>query len=72
MTIIEYKPHCANCGALIDEEVTYSEIIYGDRNSKLLLSTGIEINPRRCSHCDEIFVGIQMREPRKVGIEETI
>lgn len=70
MTTIEYKPHCANCGALIDEEVTYSEIISEHRTGlRLLTPDGIEINPYRCNHCGEFFDGITIRQPRNVGPE---
>ena len=38
MTKIVYLPHCARCGALINEEVTYSdEVIKDETLSKLYL-----------------------------------
>lgn len=64
---IEYKPHCAACGALIDEEVTYGDlIIEGRAISDYSYSKDIEINPCRCKNCGEIFDGIIIKLPKKV------
>ena len=70
MTKIEYKPHCAKCGTLINAEVTYGKIIHRNRNLMLRLLDDIEINPRRCNNCGEIFDGITIRPPKEVeGVE---
>lgn len=68
MTKIEYKPHCAKCGALINEEVTYRDVVIGGRAiSDYLYSDGIEINPGRCNNCGEMFNKIEMKMPKKDG-----
>lgn len=66
MTKIVYKPHCAKCGALINEEVSYRDIIFEDRaSSDCLYLSDIAIEPYRCNHCGEIFNLIEVKIPKK-------
>lgn len=68
MTKIEYKPHCANCGALIDQEVTYRDIISEGKSIRdYSYSNGIAIDPYRCSYCGEMFNRIEVKMPKKNG-----
>ncbi len=67
MTKIEYKPHCARCGALIDEEVTYSDIVIKSQiNINCYFYNGIKTNPYRCPNCGDIFDGIEIKMPKKI------
>lgn len=66
MTKIEYKPHCGKCGALINEEVTYRDVIIeGKSISDYSYSNGIEISPYRCNNCGEPFNLIEIKMPEK-------
>lgn len=68
MTKIEYKPHCGKCGALIDEEVTYQDVISEGRAiSDYSYSNGIEISPYQCNNCGEMFDKIEIKMPKKDG-----
>lgn len=63
---IIYKPHCASCGALINEEVVYRshEIRYA--NGYLYHKSGfIDIEPNRCTRCGEIFEIIEVPIPQE-------
>ena len=62
MTKIEYKPHCGKCGALIDEEISYRNIIVEGR---LINPSGIVIEPYRCKNCGELFNIIEVAPPNK-------
>ena len=65
MTKIVYLPHCARCGALIKEEVIYSdEVIKDETLSKLYLRKNRNISPYSCKNCGEIFDVIEIKVPR--------
>ncbi len=68
MTKIVYKPHCAKCGALIDEEVSYRNIITEGRAiSDYSYPRDIVIDPYRCNWCGEMFNQIEVKMPKKDG-----
>jgi DNA-directed RNA polymerase subunit RPC12/RpoP len=68
MTKIEYKPHCGKCGALIDEEVTYQDIVIeGESIRDYSYLSYVAIEPYRCSHCGEMFDRIEIRIPKNNG-----
>jgi len=68
MTKIEYKPHCGKCGALIDEEVTYRNIVIEGKSIRdYSYLSGIVIEPYRCSYCGEMFDRIEVKIPKKDG-----
>ena len=68
MTKIEYKPHCGKCGALIDKEISYRDIIIESRaSSDYLYPSDIVIEPYRCDHCGEMFNLIEVKMPKKDG-----
>jgi DNA-directed RNA polymerase subunit RPC12/RpoP len=68
MTKIEYKPHCGKCGALIDEEVTYRDVVIEDKSIRdYSYLSGVAIEPYRCSHCGEMFDRIEIRIPKNDG-----
>jgi DNA-directed RNA polymerase subunit RPC12/RpoP len=68
MTKIEYKPHCGKCGALIDEEVTYRDVVIEDKSIRdYSYLSGVVIEPYRCSHCGEMFDRIEIRIPKNDG-----
>ena len=73
MTKIVYLPHCARCGALINEEVTYSdEVIKDETLSKLYLRKNRNISPYSCKNCGAIFDNIKIIKPRKIVDKEQI
>jgi predicted Zn-ribbon and HTH transcriptional regulator len=65
MGTIIYKPHCARCGATINEEVTYRKL--ETRITKNFLYSGgfIEIEPNRCENCGEMFGTIEIPIPKE-------
>jgi DNA-directed RNA polymerase subunit RPC12/RpoP len=66
MATIEYKPHCGKCGALIDEEVTYRDVVIEGKSIRdYSYLSGAVIEPYRCSCCGEIFNQIEIRIPKK-------
>lgn len=66
MTYIEYKPHCAKCGVLIDEKVAYQNVIAeGKTIAYHSYSDDTIISPYRCSHCGEMFNRIEIKMPEK-------
>ena len=69
MTAIEYKPHCSNCGAIIDEEVKYRDvdIAFERKLRSHLFLNNIEIDPHRCKNCGKTFCRIEMEMPTKMG-----
>ena len=68
MTKIEYKPHCGKCGALIDEEVTYRNVVIEGKSIRdySYLSDAV-IEPYRCSYCGEMFDRIEVKIPKNDG-----
>lgn len=66
MGTIIYKPHCAKCGAIINDEVTYRRLETRIKNSYLLHYSGlIEIEPNRCASCGEVFETIEVPMPKE-------
>lgn len=66
---IVYKPHCNNCGILIDTseyEITYQEIYENCREAMLAEKVGVEIYPNRCEHCGAVFDSIEITQPKKL------
>ena len=69
MTKIEYEPHCANCGALINEVLGYYEDetkVIGNSHLSNLHLKSIRITPYRCSNCGKIFEKIEIKLPRRM------
>ena len=60
MTKIIYRPHCSKCGAIINEKVSYQEIISDDFPYHLINAA---MNPSKCECCGEYFIGIQIDLP---------
>ena len=65
MGTIIYKPHCAKCGAIINEEVTYSKLEMGIAKNFLYSGGLIEIEPNRCESCGEWFETIEVPIPQE-------
>jgi predicted Zn-ribbon and HTH transcriptional regulator len=65
MTKIVYTPHCARCGALINEEVAYYEDKVNNSYSNLYLNY-LQITPYSCKNCGEIFDRIEIKIPRRI------
>jgi predicted Zn-ribbon and HTH transcriptional regulator len=65
MTKIVYAPHCARCGALINEEVAYYEDKVNVVNNSYLSSLYL-ITPYRCKNCGEMFDKIEIKVPRRI------
>lgn len=62
MCRIIYKPHCSNCGAIIEDEVAYGYNML----DKLDFTIGTEfwICPKRCKSCGEKFEAIELKPPK--------
>lgn len=65
MTKIVYKPHCANCGALIDKDISCKQTVIerAAANRYFYPDTIYDISPYRCEKCGEIFEGIEIKRP---------
>lgn len=65
MGTIIYKPHCARCGAIINQEVTYRGVAEEIAKNCLYSGSLIEIEPYRCTCCGEIFGTIEIPMPKE-------
>lgn len=65
MSSIVYKPHCDNCGAVIDCRVSYEELCIPSHGDKLLKPL-YEIQPWRCPRCDTSFEAIEIPSPESL------
>ena len=65
MGTIIYKPHCARCGAIIDQEITYSKFAAGIEKGNLYRGSCVGIQPYSCSNCGEVFETIEIPIPKK-------
>lgn len=74
MGTIIYKPHCAECGALINEEVTYRRLEPLIPTNFLYSYNFFEIEPNRCESCGEWFETIEVPMPKesKGGVLECL
>jgi hypothetical protein len=67
MGTIIYKPHCAKCGALINDEVGYHKRITIEHNmGNYLNREPYDIQPNRCKVCGEYFSTIEIRHPTEL------
>lgn len=66
MGTIIYKPHCAKCGAIINEEVTYRKLKALIAEKYLYSGCDLfEIEPNRCESCGEWFATIEVPMPKE-------
>lgn len=65
MGTIIYKPHCAKCGALIADEVSYLRTI-NELMENCLSRAFCSIQPNRCKVCGEYFSVIEIKPPVEV------
>lgn len=70
-TQIVYKPHCNNCGFLIDSKVEYQDIyesIGRTSNGTTIAKrkAGANIYPNKCKACGAWFYSIEMTLPEKL------
>lgn len=65
MTRIVYKPHCANCGALINDDVKFKKTIVERTiaNKFFYPDKLYDISPYRCENCGEFFEAIEIKQP---------
>ncbi len=64
-TKIVYKPHCGNCGAPINDDVSYQDIYERLTESALAHRVFTEIQPYRCYCCGVPFNCIEITPPEK-------
>lgn len=67
-TKIIYKPHCGNCGALINNDirgVEYSDIYEKSTDKMLYKKLYTQVFPVRCTNCGAIFNCIEIPMPKK-------
>lgn len=69
MGTIVYKPHCDKCGALIDEKISYRNIIFGPTSNSDLAGQWIDVFPTKCEHCGQPFSTIEIPIPKQEPTE---
>lgn len=62
MCRIIYKPHCSNCGAIIEDEVVYGYNILDMPDFMIRIEPWVY--PNRCKSCGEIFETIELKPPK--------
>lgn len=62
MAQIVYKPHCSNCGAVINDEIKYIEHVIINKIKNI---TPINISPYTCPCCGKYFDSIIIKPPKK-------
>ena len=65
MGTIIYKPHCAKCGSIINDEVTYRRLEMKIAKNYLYSGGCIEIEPNRCESCGDWFETIEVPMPKE-------
>lgn len=65
MAQIVYKPHCSNCGAVINDEIKYIEYTERVIINKIKNITPIDIFPYKCPCCGKYFDSIIIKPPKK-------
>lgn len=67
---IVYKPHCGNCGCLIDTSeyrVAFRDIYNRTTETMLAEKVSTEIYPDRCDNCGAPFNTIEIPMPEKLN-----
>lgn len=64
---IVYKPHCGNCGSLIDMEVAYRYVYEKDTETMLANMVCTEVYPDRCDNCGATFNTIEIQMPKQLN-----
>lgn len=65
MAQIVYKPHCSNCGAVINDEIKYIEHVIINKIKNITPITPIDIFPYKCPYCGKYFDSIIIKPPKK-------
>lgn len=71
---IVYKPHCAKCGALIEQNVQfkrYENMLKLNKNLQYKMNDYV-FSPYRCKVCGEIFDSAEVQIPEEVECFETV
>ena len=69
MSKIVYKPHCEQCGSLIEQNIQFKRITLqvGDSTRWLYNSTlDYEFNPFQCKICGAVFDSAEVQLPEEV------
>jgi DNA-directed RNA polymerase subunit RPC12/RpoP len=72
MGTILYKPHCAKCGALIDDDIAYRGLIEHVVDSGTCQETMVMVYPNKCKCCGEPFSSIEIPLPRELDPAEVL
>lgn len=64
---IIYKPHCGECGHLIDTEVTYQDVYTSPTEVMLSKRICSYIYPNKCAFCGVSFENIQIEPPKRLS-----
>jgi hypothetical protein len=65
MAQIVYKPHCSNCGAVIEDEITYIEHVIINKIKNITPIDISPISPCKCPYCGKYFDSIIIKPPKK-------
>lgn len=67
LTTIIYKPHCGECGHLIDTKVEYQDVYTSPTEVMLSKRVGSYIYPNKCAFCGASFKSIQIDPPKRLS-----
>ncbi len=68
MGTIVYKPHCSKCGAVINEEISYRNIVLSATPNHFARQW-TDVFPTRCAHCNQPFTAIEIPMPKQETTE---
>lgn len=63
MGTIVYKPHCSKCGAVINEQISYRNMVFGPTSNNLLAQQWTDVFPTKCKYCNQPFNAIEIPMP---------
>ena len=68
MSKIIYKPHCEQCGALIEQKIQIKRIVreIGDSIRWIYHTTCYEFDPYQCENCGATFDSAEFQPPEEV------
>lgn len=68
MGAIVYKPHCSKCGAVINEKISYINVVFSSTPNNLA-EQFTEVFPTKCEHCGQPFNTIEIPMPEQEPTE---
>lgn len=65
---IVYKPHCSKCGAVINEKISYRNMVL-ELTPNNLAWQWTDVFPTKCEHCNQPFTTIEIPLPEEEPTE---